>query len=425
MKPAIVTTNTTRTTVGTQDITDASVTSDLVAFMPLMTHATATNTLTAKGQLSFGCTDLTNSIAGACGIQDATAGATAKSYGTNVNCLAHTVAGSGADVLATYSSTLSNGVRLNYGNVNGTAYAFGSLLISGSDIAVKVASQVFLATDTVKTITHGHPSAPSAFIIRVQNGAVAVPATSDLCELIGFWDGTNSVGASFNHNTGSNPTAVSARIIGTDLGRSIRANGERFTVTVGNVTATTLDITFSAASTAGAIVEIISFRPLSGSFAAAAGITTLPTGTGNSTFISGMAVKPQLLFTVSTRLTGTTLDSTDAAGSFGIGVACNNAGSTQQMAVALTSQDNVATSVAKCRTDDSTAVMVLDNTGAVDFAATIQSWDSGGVTINTSNAGASAFETIYLAMGLTSSSSGTSRGGLGGGFSDLSGGFRG
>lgn len=412
MKPAL-NQQATRTTNGTQNWTDASIASDQTLQLFVGTEAVANDTTTAAAKLFLGATDLTNNIAHSIGTIDATAAASAVSHsmGSTTKCLIRTTSGGTENLAASISATLSNGITINQTTSDGGAYLFNGLSLAGSDHVVHVSSTAFATTDTSKVVTHGDSSAPDAVIILAARGE----ATTDVAgvpqsTIIGFWDGTNSVSASMKCSNSVSPVDLAARIT-TDLGHQINAlDTDAATLSIGSVGATTFTLTRTATDSVALFVTCISIRHTSGTWAAKAGIATLPTSTGNAALVTGMAAKPQVLLTVATRLVSTALAAnSDAAGSLSFGVACNNAGTTQQMACAMTEKNAVTTTVAKCYTSATKALVSLDNTGAVVNAATVNSWDAGGVTLNHSAVGASAFEVMYLAFGIASAGSVKSR----------------
>lgn len=405
MKVALIT-GTTRTTNGTQDWTDANISSDFVAACFLTSNATANATSTANGMVGIGWTDAASSMAIAIGNQDATATASAvnSTVINNTKCLL--VLGSSATTVsaASYNSTLSNGVRISYGVTDGVAHNMAAMLISGTDMGVKLSQANFGATDSTITVTHGGSAAPVAVMIMAMTGSTADPGNQSSNITIGFWDGSNSVGGTFgNQSLSATQTNVFGRYVGTDLGHICRDNTERATLTISNVTATTFDISTSAVQAGGTQVHIVSFFQLSNTASAKAAIGTTPTSTGNFNPASGLLVKPQILFTVSSRLTGTTFTTSDAAGSFGIGISVDNAGSTQQFSTAITAKDNVATTVAKSQSNTGAGMYTLDNTGAAAGTGAVNAWNSNGsVQMNASQAWPAAQEYLSFAIGIGS-----------------------
>lgn len=402
MKPAL-NQQATRTTNGTQDWTDTSISSDQTLQLFFGTEALANNTTTANGKLFLGATDLTNNLAFNLATGDAIAAASAFSTGTasSTKCLERNVSAGTVSLSAAVNAALSNGTRISYGVTDGVAYLFNGLSLAGSDHVCHLSTAQFATTDASVVVTHGDSSPPDAVILFATLNSTGTDATAfPQKTIIAFWDGTNSTSVSSLVTTQTNPILLGARI-NTDLGHQFDNFGtDVATLSIGSVGATTFTLSRTATGATAMFVQCISIRHTSGTWGFKCGTATLPTSTGNAPLITGMAVQPQVLITVATRLTSTALAAnSDAAGSLSFGMACNNAGSTQQMAVAQTNKNGVATSVAKCYTSNNAAVLSLDNTGAVVNKATVASWDSTGVTLNHSAVGASAFEVAYFAFG--------------------------
>lgn len=399
----------TRTTTGTQDWTDASVTSDLVTAIFWGNDATTNASLTGTAKQFFGATDLTRNIAFSMGTNDAAAAGSTNShtYASSTLCIIRASASGIITLNASYNATLSNGVRINYPTVDGGAYLVNGLLISGTDMSVTVSSVLFASTDTSKVVTHNDTSAPDSVLVFCSPGSTALDAAGlPQKAIIGMWDGTNSVGTAMKCSASISPTDLAGRI-NTDLGHQIsNIDVDEATISIGSVGATTFTLTRTATGSVAMAVVCVSFRHKTGNYAAKAFQTTLPTSTGNAALVTGMAVKPQLLITIPTRLTSTTfVGNSDAAGSIGIGISVNNAGTTQQMASAMTEKNAVTTTVSKCYALNNAALLALNNAGGVVNQATVNSWDSGGVTLNHSAVGASAFEAIGIALGIASNAS--------------------
>ena len=392
----------TRTTTGTQNWTDSSVTSDLKAAIFFNTDATANASVTAAFKGNIGCTDLTNNVAFGMGAVDATAassGITGQVV-SNTNCLLRVASTGLATLAAAYSATLSNGVTINYGTVDGAAYLVNCLLISGSDVEVKTSNAQFATTDTTKTITHNLTGTPDLVIVVASVGQTAMGVNfAALNPILGFYDGTNSVGLGFDNAPSTSPTSVDARITA-DLGHNVFGASDNFTLLLSSVGSSTFTLSRTATNSEGMSVMCIAIRHTANTAAALAFNTTLPTSTGNAALVTGMAVKPQLLFSIPTRLTTNSLTNTDAAGAFGFGVACNDSGTTQQMSIAATSEDVVTTTVSKSQISITQALMVLNDSGTIVNEATVNSWDSGGVTLNHSVVSGTAYEMIGLAYGI-------------------------
>jgi hypothetical protein len=176
-------------------------------------------------------------------------------------------------------------------------------------------------------------------------------------------------------------------------------------VTFVNIGATTFDILLSSATSTNILFGWIALRGTAAQLFSKNLLTTLPTSTGNTALISGMSGRPQCVISIPTRLTAAnTLTNSDAAGSIGVCVAAtNDYSSSTQGASVHTTKLGVATSVTAHQISTNKCVASLDNTGAYSTQATVNSWDTGGMTPNYTAVGASAFEAAVLAFGLASS----------------------
>jgi hypothetical protein len=113
-----------------------------------------------------------------------------------------------------------------------------------------------------------------------------------------------------------------------------------------------------------------------------------------------MAGAPEVLLMVGTRRFNIGASSiNDSAGAGGFSAAVNNAGVTQQMAVATQVQQGISPPVAKCRTTVSKALLILGPTGSPMVDATVSSWNNDGVSLNYSTVDVSARAVVYLAFG--------------------------
>jgi hypothetical protein len=183
-------------------------------------------------------------------------------------------------------------------------------------------------------------------------------------------------------------------------GSGINWNG-----TIGNLTATQFDVTYSANHTKQA--HFLSLRSTSGTaLSVATGVLTTKTSTGNNADITGMSLSPQLvLYGLSRTIAiNTSYSGVDDASNFGVGVALVNSGSgaTQYATTICSDNDASATSGthAHSQTSNTEAIRILDaNDGTADIEATVNSWDAGGVTHNYSNINATGRKIIYLAIG--------------------------
>lgn len=391
--------------VGNMDFTGTSPSGDMVGALFWGSAASANDTNSIQSRFSLGATDLTNNVAVCYGYANGSASAACLGSLSNTHCVLQQSGSGFVAVVAGYSSTLSNGVRLNASTV-ASGRLVNALLISGSDSAMKVGSQQFTGADTTKTITHGLGGTPDVIILLTGNG-VNGSETGGPGVGVGFWDRQSASQSSINfYSTAAvNQANITAYASNATIAQLIASPSVvSATCTLTSIGSTTFNITLNTAAGSNTLFGWIALRGTAAQMFSKNVLTTLPTATGNTTLISGMSGRPQAVITIPTRLTAAnTLTNSDAAGSLGVSVAAtNNYSVTTQGAAAHTTKLGVATSVTANQISTTYAIASLDNTGAYDIQATVNSWDSGGMTPNYTNAGASAFEAAVLAFGLTS-----------------------
>jgi hypothetical protein len=133
-------------------------------------------------------------------------------------------------------------------------------------------------------------------------------------------------------------------------------------------------------------------------------LATSPTSTSPSfakATTDGVVRAPSLLGMTTGSPASNTLTTDDSTGSFGLCVAVNNGGSTEQANVTCASKDAVATSVAKSYINITKFIQIADTSVALADQATLQSWDSGGVTVNWSTVDGSARKVAMLGYGVS------------------------
>lgn len=393
-----------RTATGTQDWTDASVVNDMQAALFFGTNAVANDTPTAQSSLIIGATDLVGNVATCSNVlDDNVTGANSRRTNSNAASLTHVLPTGTVDLLAASITGLPNGVTLNYSTAATAAFLMNALMLSGADLELKVSSVTFSTTDLVKTVTHGLGDVPDVIIMCAAHGVGVFPGTGANVETYGFWErGGTAAGAGHVYANGASPPGATAKMT-TDLGHQCSGGLDNYTYSLTNVNATTFDLNRSATLSAANTVVLISMRGRRRPMFAQAGAFMTPAATGNSTPIAGMAGAPQVLMLLGTRLLDVgVIRINDAAGEVGLGIAVNNAGVTQQMAAAASSQIAINPSVSRSYTSASQALVIIDGpAGALKVAATVSSWNNDGVTLNYSVVDAASPRAVaYLAFGL-------------------------
>lgn len=369
--------------------------------------ATTTNdTSVATFRWAMGATDLTSSIGVASGEQDANASAGFRSLLSTSKCIFTTngQTGNQTDPVGAYGSTLTNGVRMALSSDGTANRKVTALLISGTDIAMKVGTQAIASGTTSATITHGLGGTPDWIMLWGVFGTSTSEADATGMS-VGFWDRTttNQTCIALRATTGASPTDQAAIVRDNAAGSVLAAAAETCSVTLTSIGSTQFTITLSASAATNTLWGWTALRGASVQMFTKNLLMQNPTSTGTAALVSGMSGKPQAYISLPSRLTTkNAIQTDDSTGSLGFCTAATNDYSTTTYAAAVnTIKDNVATSVAKTRISASNAVLTLDNTGAVDIQATVSSWDSAGVTLNYTNAGASLFYMPVLAFGMT------------------------
>jgi hypothetical protein len=247
------------------------------------------------------------------------------------------------------------------------------------------------------------------FILITDFGEAAVNTGGGAQFSWGFYESTGGTAGAvaFAQTQAGSPTTA-GQVVSADLGHQINPTTDSATWSLSGIGSTNVTINRSATASATSTCVLLSFGAQTGTtLFAQAGVFTNPTSPGAFTPITGLDT-PQVLLTISTRnTTAGSIVTTDAAGSFSLGIACNNAGTIQQTTVSATTKVGVTTSVAKSQVSLDKAMAVLDNTGALQFAATVTSFNSTSISMNCSqNTGAVAAKTAYLAFGFVSSGGG-------------------
>lgn len=397
MKSAVVqfATPTTNTTV---DVTDAAFSSDVKAAILFWTRAIANNTDTSRHYLAMGIAannggTTQGSISSA--VRDANASGQVACKNNSTNVFAAT-SNTGTDtVVASLSSWLSNGIRLNFTTTDGAAYLATALLLGG-DIEAKVLTLTFSAGTTAQT-AHGLGGVPE-ILIGLDTANTTDGASTSFSSLgIGFWCTGGSIAGSNPMTTAGVPANTSSSVYDTRWPARDRY------ITVGTVDATNVNLTASASTTS--VVRVLALRGLSSPISAAVGLFSTPTATGNNAPISGLSFAPQgiLLLTSAVEstnelLTGGAPGGGGVAEGSGIAAAVNNGGTTQQGSVTGHNKDNVDPTVARSQASNTKVINTLSDDGSSNVEATVNSWDSAGVTLNYSNVHTYAQYGAYLAF---------------------------
>lgn len=385
---------------GNQDYTDAVFSSDIQGALCFFTRATASDTITEEGMISVGAVD-SGANQGAFSVHSADNIGTATDYRvelstTEVALLTNAVANN--SIAEGVASILTNGIRINWTDVNANEL-ISVLLLGGADVVVSVRNVTLNGTTDVN-VNHGLGGTPTAIIGLCTANAASASSSSNIT--IGFYDvAANAYRALTSRHANANSTSqVSQKwVVGSLVCEHDNAT-ETWAATINDVGATTFDIVASAATTD--VVTLICIRLVGG--VVQVGDFTTRTTVGTASDITGMSKKPKVVFYLTSFLTaGTGSGNIVASGScesFGLGIAVDNEGVTEQAAVSWWEDDGVVlgTTDTKSLTSGNKAGLSFDNSGTLGYAWDISSWNSDGVTHNYTTTEATARRVVYLAL---------------------------
>ena len=361
---------------GVVNFTDAQFSGDVVGGIFLADNATANDTTTATARFGIGATDGTNNISLGFSVVDATAGAGSQGIISSTKSIISYAPGSGVVApTGALSSVLSNGLAMNLTSAS-TGRLMSCMLLGGSDIGMKVGSAQFAAATTSQVVTHGLGHAPDIIILLVGEGATGTDTAISSMD-VGLWERQNGTAAAYSlfMVNNANPTSFTGYVSNVDSGQLL-GNG----VTNGNVTITsagntTFTITFSAGAGTNVMVGWIAVCGNGIQMASKCFASTIPTSNGTSNIVTGLTSPAQAVLVLPTRMTSVaTVVTSDAAGSYGAGFACNRLGVSQYGGAFATSQYNVATSQAKSVASAQYQFASLTDAGAYSANGNISSW---------------------------------------------------
>lgn len=389
----------------TQDFTDSTTFGGATpkCAIVLGSAATANNSSTANIQSTIG---FIASAQASIGISDNDAVSTNAAGYANYSTQAYSMPDFGGNTSGDATGAMiANGVRLSW--TDQSAAELVNVILIGGDVECAVASLTSNNTTSAQAVTHGLTAAPQA-IIAMTPGQGSGDATGNARYGLGFWDGTNSKTLAVSLNQTGQATVTAAGHLSSTVAIGVKANAAGFVWTgaISNVGATTFDLTTSANTTN--VMHFLSLRSTSGTaLGVKAGTFGTKTSTGTNADISGMSQSPQVVLYALSRTIAVDTDysSVDNASVLGLGIAAKNTGTgtTQYGTVFGCSVDNTATSGnhAYSQTSNTEAIRIPDASAscAADIEATINSWDSGGITNNYSNIAATGRQILYLAIG--------------------------
>lgn len=380
------------TGTGTQDFTVSGFGTPVGAIF-FGSYATANGSSVSHGGIFIGATDGTRDRAIGFGSENGVATTDTGGQASQTACvqIPSPTTQSTAVGVASFSSWITDGVRINWTTAPGTAYLVNCLLIGGSGVSGVYVNNAapHASVDSATTInTVGFTSD----IIFVFGGLDA--ATGNLTHtspVLGIYvrDGSDTQASYSYHDLSASGTSTVLQVLDTtSVARRVVAGAGGAECQIQNVGASGFDLyrRISATGTMEVMYVCIDLNGISAKL-----ITqSTPTSTGNQA-ITGVGFTPELMLAISgSALANNTVYSDGNAESFAIGMATPTAA----YAAGMSSDDGVSPSATQSRTNDRPVSVIKD--AAVLYSATLSSFDSDGATLNYSTVDASARQQIIL-----------------------------
>lgn len=297
---------------------------------------------------------------------------------------------------------VANGVRFTWQDAPPSGYDIRCMAGSG-DIEAGVSNLTSNNGTSAQSVTHNLTGTPDLIVTFNAGQAANGDANTNTTLGIGFYSSTAQVGYTQSVNSAVATNTTAARLSSTTAVNKQTANSANYTYTgtISNVGATTFDVTFNAAHTNHSFY--LALRGInSKTLYVKTGTFTAKTSTGTNADISGMSGAPQALLAISTQLTALDTGSTAAASEgFSFGMAAKGSGTTQYGTVSSLTDDAVTPSATTFVQMHSTAYVLhtLTTAGGNNMRASVNSWDSGGVTHNYATSSGAADYVAYAAFG--------------------------
>jgi hypothetical protein len=219
-------------------------------------------------------------------------------------------------------------------------------MLIGGDVEAKVMTGTFPATNPNNLdLTHGLTGTPDVLI--------GISTDVNPNARIGFWASTGPTIAGLWWGLGDTgtPTDVSIRRSITDFGPNAFSLGAVSVSDIAYNSSTQVRFNQSAIAATDTLYVLALRSTVGAALVSKAGTVGTPTSIGTAAVVSGMAVEPAAILQLGTIYNTLDADNTTGNGSsMSIGMAAQNSGTDQAYAQSY-SQDNVATSVEKGRTN--------------------------------------------------------------------------
>lgn len=401
----------------TQDYTKASL-GTVKGYIGLMSSVTAANTDIDNLVLSFGASDLgaSDNHLQAFNYEDNVSTSDSKSINRNTQVMRGDEAGQDSgDEIAEHDSTITDGVRVNW---TATSAAKETSAILFKEGIANFDCQTITANGTGSTtITPGFQA--DGVIIFTSGVTIVNTGPNGANMSVGFYDTSNY--STFlidgDHNL-TTPTSAQYHTTTQIGGQATSAGGLTNHFTIGNITATSFDITKVSGSNAQVLL-VISIKMDAG-YLLDVGTVDAEQSTGVASTITGLSFQPQIsLFAGSTNLS-TGGESDEGSLFFG---ACD---ADAEVCVGGYIEDFTSISNTDCGSwhRNDSALYLKNSAGTLVGQASFDSFQSDGVDLNWTTASGGAFQVGYMAIGQVGGGGSTSP--IGGGARGISrGSFRG
>jgi hypothetical protein len=388
-------------TATTQDFTTTACSStNLDAALFAFTRGVTSNTIAEEGMLSVGALDSGGDEWGvshhAKDNQGTASDARFESSTTQPAVMAD--AATNDTIAEGTGSVLSNGARITWTDINAQEL-INALMLCGDGEANIVSATLNGTTDV--TVSHGLANAPHLIVAvnPTASGNSSGGLSTGFCDVAGSACGTyRATTLRRGHNAA---TTQDTQVWVTDaIAAELDNTSIIHKVTINDIDSDSFDVVASAATTDVVyflVIRIPSVDVKVGDF-------TTQTSSTTSADITGMSNAPIAAVYLTTFLSSSTaadtVVTTTNSESFGIGFAANNSG-TEQAATAYWEDDNVSlagVSDTKSLTSGNRAGIAFNGSGALGYAFSIQSWDSGGITHNYNSFDGTARRVLYAAI---------------------------
>lgn len=380
---------------GTQDITISGFgTPKAAMFMATLNYSL--NTLQDYVFWSHGVTDGTNQWA-AGGFNAHNTGATSdtKTF-TTTRCI-ETVNGTGTDVEATFSTWITDGVRINVNkNSSSRTTILTVVLFGGADFSAFVDAKTIGAQDVAVTFSPGFQLSGLLSMSTRRNDALGGQANSHYAYGLASFDGSNirQYGWLLSESSGSyaNPYVYSDTAYQIPI-----ANASYDVVELENITATTFDMTTRTGSNyaPSSYMGIFAIGLANGGKASAV-VLDLPTATGGASLTdANVGFLPAAMLALPSTLVATDTDYADGTGA-GWGISMVGAASEAFVGMQIEDAAN-PTNTSTVASDK--AINLYDDAGTLNAAATFDSFVSDGINLTFTTAPASAEKMFALFLG--------------------------